>query len=74
MGELPIFMDSFSTFAVRNDVVHSAVVERMNLVLAQLTRGRLVIQVFSKLEIEVALAGRSESASSVGKAVTVAPR
>jgi hypothetical protein len=52
MSELPIFVNGFSALAVRNDVIHSAVVQRVYLVLAQLTHRRLVIQVFSELEIE----------------------
>ena len=52
MSKLPIFVNGFSTLAVRNDVIHGAVIQRVDLILAQLTHGRLVVQVFSKLEIE----------------------
>jgi len=35
MSELAIFADSFTALTVRNDVIHRAVIQRVNLVLAQ---------------------------------------
>jgi hypothetical protein len=52
MRQLRVFRDCLSAFAVWHDVIHGAVIKRMNLVVAELADGRSVVKVFSELEIE----------------------